>query len=144
MEDPNLNDFDDVFKEIMSDESTTELFGAVGKMEETIPELFVPTELIEYKKQLQELNPEADVDHLTEFDILIKDLEGVHAQRMNKVLGNMTDSEFVINYNRLLNYVKPKYKAIDGESFDPQELTQINVTVINSKDELDETKTVPE
>ena len=83
------------------------------------------------------MNPEADVDHLTEFDVLIDDMHGVHAARMNELLGNMSTTNFVKNYQRLLNYVKPKFKAIDVETHEPKELTQINVTVINSKEEID-------
>lgn len=137
MENPDSTnkDFEKIFGEIMSDDSV-EVFGAVKDVHEAIPELFSPRSLEEYKKELQTSDDKADVDHLTDFDVLLSDMSGVHAKRMNRLLGNLPDNTFILAYDKLLKYAKPSKKAIDIETHAQQELTQINVNVINSKDEI--------
>lgn len=134
------DDFESVFQDLLSEVNEEDVaLGVTNKLQETDPELFIPRGVSDYKAELIRLDEEADVDHLTEFDVLMDDINGCHAKRMNEILGNMNNNNFVQNYQRLLNYVKPKLKAIDIETHEPKELTQINVTVINSKEEMDET-----
>jgi len=137
MENPNEENFDDILNEIMGDTIDDALVGeTVSKAQNNLPGLFQPRSVAQLKEALLQEDPEADIEHLTEFDVLIEDISGVHAARMNEILGNMTNNNFVQNYIKLLGYVKPKFKAIDPEFMEPKELTQINVNVINSKDEL--------
>lgn len=134
MENPDATkaDFDDIFKEIMANEETgVNIFGAAGEIANTSPELFRPRSVLEFKQELETKGK--DSDEVTEFDILLSDLSGSHAERYNKILGNMTDSEFVTHYERLLNYVKPKFKSIDPVIPQSNEYNQINVTVVNTK-----------
>lgn len=89
--------------------------------------LFQPRKLTEFKAELKAKGKE--VEATTEFDVLLDDLSGTHAQRMNEILGNMSETNFVNTYAKLLGYVKPKYKAMDVEKVIPSTLTQINVTI---------------
>lgn len=112
-----------------------DLFGkAVAAMTNNKPELFVPRSVQQFKTELEDKGLSVPTD-LNEFDVLLDDLNKTHAERMNEILGNMSDSSFAQSYMRLLSYVKPKLKAIDAEIPVNQELTQINITVINSKHE---------
>ena len=43
-----------------------------------------------------------------EWQELVKDLEGVHATRMNKLLKEMSNKDFRIAYVKLLDYTQPQ------------------------------------
>jgi len=117
--DNNENNFLD---EIFNGSSDDELF---NEKEEAL--LFEPRKLAKFKAELEKRGKE--IDDVTEFDVLLDDLSGSHAERMNNILGNMSETNFVNTYAKLLGYVKPKYKAKDVERVIPSTLTQINVTI---------------
>lgn len=115
-----------------------DLFGkATNELAKTQPNLFTPRSVAEYKNDLLDRGKQlSDDQDITEFDVLIEDMSTVHAERMNRLLGEMSDSSFAQSYMRLLSYIKPKLKAVEADPQTPVELTQINVTVINSKNEI--------
>lgn len=93
-------------------------------------EIFEPRGLKEFKQYLKDRNEE---DVTTEFDILLDDINSVHAERLNRILGNATDSEFVKIYMKLLEYVKPKVKGMDAPLQIPKEATTINIQIVNNR-----------
>lgn len=110
-----------------------ELFGqVVNELATNKPSLFTPRSLGEFKNELMDLGKYDENIELTEFDVLLDDLQRTHAARMNELLGNMSDSQFIQAYMRLLAFGKPKLKAIETKEIAPSELTQINITVINN------------
>ena len=130
-----MSDLNNPFDGIDFDDDS--IFGAVAKdLSETSPSLFKPRSLGEYKNDLLDKGKLNEDQEITEFDILLDDLSSTHAERMNSILGNMSDTAFAQSYMRLLTWVKPKLKAIEANPVVPQELTQINVTIINNKTEI--------
>ena len=72
---------------------------------------------------------------LSAFDQLIDDLRGKHSKRMNALLTTLDDDEFLIAYNKLLEYAKPKLQRQEiTASVDVTEITIERVTI--PKDEL--------
>jgi len=93
-------------------------------------EIFEPRSLQEFK---QYIASRSDDDVVTEFDILLDDINSVHAERLNKILGNATDSEFTKIYLKLLEYTKPKVKGMEAPLQIPKEATTINIQIVNNK-----------
>lgn len=110
---------------------------AVNGLEDGTPDLFEPMTVDVFKARLIEQgNKPDDVDHLTDFDVLVHDMQTIHARKLNTYLGNMSQSNFVKHYFKLLPYLKPRMKAIDVEIHEPSEMKSIEVQVINSAEEL--------
>ena len=77
-------------------------------------------------------------DHTKEFKILIQALEGRHAKRMNAALDTADDETFMLNYIKLLEYVKPKLQRTTLEAGDPEDRIVRVIHTYEAKDEKDD------
>lgn len=94
---------------------------------------FEPRTIQEFKSYLKSRTKD---DVINEFSILAEDISTVHAERLNRILGNATDSEFVKIYMKLLDYVKPRLKAVEAKTVDEPSNNVINVQIINNINQI--------
>jgi len=96
-------------------------------------ENFLPMELTDFKQMVADSGKESE---LTEFDVLLHQLETDHAYRMNQILGNARDGDFAKMFMKLLDWKKPKLRATDPEIPIPKSASEINIQIIHHHSQI--------
>lgn len=72
----------------------------------------------------------------TQWDLLKRMVEGSMTEKFIRIMMDMPDRDFVRNYLKLLEYVKPKMTRVEGGLEDDRDITvNIQTLIVNSKGE---------
>lgn len=92
--------------------------------------IFIPRSVEEYVKQNKDILTQDDYNKITDFDVMIDDLDKIHARRMNKLLGTMSNSDFAKNYMKLIEFKRGKAKSFEPILNIPVQLTKIEINIV--------------
>lgn len=68
---------------------------------------------------------------------LKKDMQGIHAARVNSILSTMDDKKFMETYLSLAEYFMPKLQRVQGGNANDDKDFVLNVKVVSNKENIE-------